>query len=226
MNAPAGHQPRLLLVEDERALAGLLAGVLGESGYAVELATDGQQGLHLGLTRRYDVAILDRGLPVLDGIDLLRALRRRGVAVPVLVLTARTAVADRVQGLDAGAEDYLGKPFDLDELLARLRALRRVHLAEADLLPLPDGRSLHVADRSVRLPDASPLVLSERECELLAVLATRPGQIFERDELRRRVFPEADPSVVDVYVHYLRRKLGRSIVRTIRGVGYRLGERG
>ncbi|WP_322767651.1 response regulator transcription factor [Frankia sp. Cr1] len=226
MNEPAGNRPRLLLVEDERALAGLLAGVLEASGYDVDLAGDGQRGLHLGLTRRYDVAVLDRGLPVLDGIDLLRALRRRGMAVPVLILTARTAVADRVQGLDAGAEDYLGKPFDLDELLARLRALRRIHLEQADLLPLPGGRRLNVARGSVQLPDGSLLVLSERECDLLAVLATRPGQVFKRDELRRRVFPDADPAVVDVYVHYLRRKLGRSIVRTSRAVGYRLGESG
>src|SRR3954452_3590817 len=140
--------PRLLLVEDDRELAGLLDGLLGEEGYDVDVAPDGQAGLHLGLTRSYDVVVLDRGLPAIEGLDLLGRWRARGVTVPVLVLSALGLARDRVDGLDAGAEDYLAKPFDLDELLARLRALLRRHHARADTLPLPDGR-LVVSSRSV-----------------------------------------------------------------------------
>lgn len=222
---PAGSRPRLLLVEDERGLADLLTGVLEDVGYAVDRAFDGQRALHLGLCRPYEVIVLDLGLPVVDGVAVLRAWRQRGVRVPVLVLTARGGVADRVDVLDSGAEDFLGKPFDLDELLARLRALLRRHLDWAARLPLPGGRVLEPATRSVRLDDDVPVDLSERECGLLELLATRPGQVFDRVELRDRVFPDAEPPVVDVYVHYLRRKLGRTTIRTVRGVGYQLGKR-
>ncbi|WP_050795805.1 response regulator transcription factor [Parafrankia sp. EUN1f] len=218
-------RPRVLLVEDEQELATLVAGVLHGAGYAVDLAGDGQRGLHLGLTHHYEVIVVDRGLPVVDGLEVLRAWRRCGVGTPVLVLTARSAVADRVEGLDAGAEDYLGKPFDLSELLARLRALRRRGQpdAAAEALALPGGRRLDLASRTVEGTDGAVVALSGRECALLALLAGRPEQVFERQTLGERVFGDADPAIVDVYVHYLRRKLGRSVVRTVRGVGYRLG---
>jgi DNA-binding response OmpR family regulator len=232
--APAVERPRLLLVEDEPSLADLLVGLLRDAGYEVECAFDGQRALHLGLTRDYDVVVLDLGLPVVDGIDVLRAWRSRSVVVPVLILTARGAVTDRVEGLDAGADDFLVKPFGLDELFARLRAIRRQHLDRAAHLPLPHGRRLDLANRTVYgLPVGADgpetasangqVRLSERECTLLALLATRPLRAFARDELRERLFPYAEPAVVDVYVHYLRRKLGRSIIRTVRGVGYQLG---
>ena len=212
---------RVLLVEDEPELAAMLARLLAEEGYSVDVAEDGQRGLHLGLTRSYGVVVLDRGLPAIEGLDLLARWRGRGVTTPVLVLSALGNPADRVAGLDAGAEDYLGKPFDVDELLARLRALRRRHLDTARTLPLPggsldvDGREATVGDRVVSL--------SERECALLSTLATRPTRVFTRDDLRSLVFEDAQPEVVESYVHYLRRKLGPDVVATVRGRGYRLG---
>ncbi len=201
----------------------MLAGLLRQEGYAVDVARDGQRGLHLGLTGAYEVLVVDRGLPVVEGLDLVRRLRTKGVGAPVLVLTAQGTVADRVDGLDAGAEDYLVKPFDVDEFLARLRALRRRHGDSAEVLPAPGGR-LDIARRLVERTDGSTVELSRTEADLLAVLARRPRQVFERDDLLAQVFGAADsPGSVDTYVHYLRRKLGRDVVRTVRGVGYRLG---
>jgi two-component system response regulator QseB len=166
--------------------------------------------------------VLDRGLPALDGLDLLSRLRSRGVSAPTLILSALGSPADRVVGLDAGAEDYLSKPFDVDELLARLRALRRRHLDTARVLPLPGG-TLDLDTRQVVIGTGPPVRLSERECGLLATLAVRPSRVFTRDDLRAIVFDDAGAEVVDTYVHYLRRKLGRNIVGTVRGRGYQLG---
>ena len=216
---------RLLLVEDDAALRAMLTDLLTDSGYAVEAAADGQRGLHLGLTHPFDVLLLDRRLPVVEGLDLLAGLRSRGVTTPVLMLSAIAQPADRVEGLDAGAEDYLGKPFDVDELLARLRALQRRHLDNARSLPLGNGR-LDLDTRQVHSPEPTvdPIRLSDRECSLLATLATRPGQVYSRNDLLAIVFPDAENEiVVDTYVHYLRRKLGRGVVATVRGRGYQLG---
>ncbi|MBI1757907.1 MAG: response regulator transcription factor [Actinobacteria bacterium] len=204
----------------------MLTGLLSDEGYLVESASDGQRGLHLGLVHSYDIVLLDRGLPAVDGVDLLGRLRSRGVTTPVLILSARGSPADRVEGLDAGAEDYLVKPFDIDELLARLRALRRRHLDTARSLPV-GARRLDLDSRQV-LPasgtSADPVRLSERECALLATLAGRPSRVFSRAELLAQVFPDAESEVVvDTYVHYLRRKLGRDTVATVRGRGYQLG---
>jgi two-component system, OmpR family, response regulator QseB len=213
----------LLLVEDDRELRTLLRRLLVGAGYRVDEAADGQAGLHLGLTRGYDVLLLDRGLPALDGVELLRRLRRRGVGTPALLLSAFGSVRDRVSGLDAGAEDYLVKPFDVDELLARLRALRRRHQDSAERIAVGNG-FLDLAGRCVRLGDGTEVELSGREADLLTVLAGRPDQVFSREELRERVFDAAESaSIVDTYVHYLRRKLGRGVVRTVRGLGYRAG---
>ncbi|GAA2575096.1 response regulator transcription factor [Dactylosporangium fulvum] len=221
--AEAGEGARLLLVEDDPQLAGLLDELLTDEGYRVEVARDGQAGLHLGLCRRYDVIVIDRMLPAVEGLDLLRRLRGRGVVTPVLVLTARAAVADRVDGLDAGAEDYLTKPFDVTELLARLRALRRRHAEHADRVPVGAG-SLDPGTRVVHPPGGAPVALSDRECALLHTLAVRPRQVFSRDDLLALVFDTAEsPGVVDTYVHYLRRKLGQQVVRTVRGLGYQIG---
>lgn len=216
---------RLLLVEDDADLRAMLTELLTDSGYAVEAAADGQRGLHLGLTQHFDVLLLDRRLPVVEGLDLLAGLRSRGVTTPALVLSAIAQPADRVAGLDAGAEDYLGKPFDVDELLARLRALRRRHLDTARSIPLGSSR-LDLDTRQVHSPDRrdDPVRLSDRECSLLATLATRPGQVYSRHDLVAIVFPDAENEiVVDTYVHYLRRKLGRDVVATVRGRGYQLG---
>jgi two-component system, OmpR family, response regulator len=222
MNEPGAGIP-LLLVEDDTQLGPLLVELLGEAGYRVDLATDGQAGLHRGLTREYDVLIVDRGLPAIDGADLVARLRSRGVATPAMLLTARSAVADRIEGLDAGAEDYLVKPFDVDELLARVRALRRRHHDAAEVIRLGQGW-LDLGGRCARLSDGSEVVLSGRELDLLTTLARRPGRVFSRGELRERVFDAAESSsIVDTYVHYLRRKLGADVIRTVRGLGYRIG---
>ncbi|WP_307071588.1 response regulator transcription factor [Streptomyces sp. B3I8] len=214
---------RLLLVEDDRELADMLSGTLRDEGYAVDVATDGQRGLHLGLSREYDVLVVDRRLPALDGLDLLGRLRSRAVRTPVLMLTGMGAVNDRIDGLDAGADDYLVKPFDLDELSARLRALCRRALDSADVLSIGSGR-LFVGRREVELAGGERIALAAREFALLWVLASHPDAVFSRAQLRRLVFQEAPASsIVDTYVYYLRRKLGRKVVRTVRGSGYRLG---
>ncbi len=215
---------RLLIVEDDRVLAAMLTELFVDEGYQVDVAHDGQQGLHCGLTDDYDAMIVDRGLPVMDGAELVAVLRARGIGTPALLLTARGAVQDRVEGLDAGAQDYLIKPFEVPELLARVRALLR----------RPDGRTtLRAGDicldrvtRTVTGTGGGAVELSEREAALLAVLMGAPRRVFTRGQLLAAVFTSADsPGVVDTYVHYLRRKLGRDVVRTVHGTGYRLGVR-
>jgi len=214
----------VLLIEDDASLSEMLAEILTSEAYAVTAARDGQTGLHLALTGSYELIILDRGLPAIDGLDLLTRLRSRGIVTPVIILSALGLPRDRVDGLDAGAEDYLPKPFDVDELLARMRALRRRHRDHADTLPVPGGR-LVVVNRIVEQSNGAVTSLSDRECSLLELLARRPQQIFSRSELLDRVFTGADEDgVVDTYVHYLRRKLGTPVVRTVRGLGYQLGE--
>ena len=213
--------PRLLLVEDDRDLGPLLVEVLSEA-YQVDHAVDGQRGLHAALTSRYDVMVVDRGLPGIEGIDLVRRLRRQAITAPVLILTARGTVADRVEGLDAGAEDYLVKPFEIDELMARLRALRRRLLDTAEVLDL-GVRTFDVPGR--RVADGDGFIdLSGEEASLLETLARRPERVFSRAELLDRVFDASDvPGTVDTYVYYLRRKLGRGAIRTVHGLGYRWG---
>ena len=214
---------RVLLVEDDRRLSELLVRLLTVESYDVLPVFDGQAGLHHGLTGRWDALVIDRTLPAMEGVDLVRRLRSRGITTPIMLLTARGTTEDRVEGLDAGAEDYVVKPFDSDELLARLRALLRRH---ADTSPMIDlgGRRLDVATRRVLSPDADPVELSAQECALLRVIAANPGRVRTREELHRRVFQNADsPNAVDTYVYYLRRKLGPGTIRTVRGLGYALG---
>jgi two-component system response regulator QseB len=215
--------PTLLIVDDDRALSGMLVELFTDEGYEVDAAYDAQQGLHRGLTGGYDALIVDRGLPVMDGVELIGVLRSRGVGTPILVLTARGATTDRVDGLDAGAQDYLVKPFEVPELLARVRALVRRPNDSATLRV--DGLSLDRLTRTVSGRRVGVDVeLSEREAALLSVLMGTPGRIFTRGQLLSSAFDGVDtPGVVDTYVHYLRRKLGRGIVRTVRGTGYRLG---
>lgn len=216
-------KPKVLLVEDDRELAGMLGELLTDEGYETEAAYDGQRGLHLGLTGHYDVLVIDRRLPVLDGLELLRRLRARAVTTRVLVLSALGEVADRVAGLDAGADDYLVKPFEAEELLARLRALGRRDLDGAECLPLGTA-ALDLQRHEVVLPRGERITLSGREFELLRTLAQRPKAIHPRAALRTRVFADTTgESIVDTYVYYLRRKLGRDAVRTVHGLGYQIG---
>ncbi|MEW1954387.1 response regulator transcription factor [Terrabacter sp. NPDC080008] len=215
-------RPRLLLVEDDPDLSQMLAELLDEEGYAVTAVRDGQAGLHRGLVDDWDVLVVDRGLPGIEGVDLVTRLRSRGLSAPVLFLTARGTVADRVEGLDAGAQDYVVKPFDVEEVLARLRALLRPVGGASNELAV-GARRLLVGEQRV-VGDGDEVMLSGREARLLETLARRPTRVFSRDELLAAAFDHADTlGAVDTYVYYLRRKLGKSVVETVHGVGYRLG---
>ncbi|MEU7875885.1 response regulator transcription factor [Dactylosporangium sp. NPDC049140] len=216
-----GH---ILIVEDDRDVGTMLQRLFRSEGYAADLAPDGQAGLHHALSRAYDAMIIDRGLPAIEGVDLLGRLRRSGISTPTLILTALGTLADRVAGLDAGAEDYLVKPFEIDELLARVRALLRRHPAATRTLAIGTAKFDLVA-RTVSRDDGSTAALSGREADLLRLLAEHPSRPFSRDEIVSQVFPDAAAdSLVDTYVYYLRRKLGAGAVTTVRGVGYRLGD--
>ncbi|PND58085.1 two-component system response regulator [Mycobacterium sp. ENV421] len=217
--------PAVLVVEDDHALSAMLAGLLTEEGYRVDTAYDGQQGLHRGLTGDYDALIVDRGLPVMDGADLIALLRSKGIATPALILTARGAVDDRVEGLDAGAQDYLVKPFEVPELLARVRALLR-RIDNSATVVAAGGLRLDRVTRRVSgaATDGRDVELSEREASLLATLMSAPKRVYSRAQLLDLVFEGAESGgAVDLYVHYLRRKLGKQVIRTVHGAGYRFG---
>jgi two-component system OmpR family response regulator len=219
---------RILIVEDEEHLARLVAEVLGREGHAAETAFDGRTGLARALSEDFDLVVLDRMLPDLDGIQVVKRLRAAELGVPVLMLTARSQLEDRVEGLDAGADDYLPKPFAFPELLARVRALARrppektdrgAVLAVGDI-ELDPGR--HEVRRAGERID-----LTAKEFALLATLMQRPGQVFTRSVLMDTVWggtTGAYTNAVDLYVHYLRKKLDRdgepSRVRTVHGAGY------
>lgn len=182
---------RVLIAEDDSRLAAMLASLLRSEGFEPEVAADGQRALHRGLTGAFDVLVLDRGLPAVEGLSVLRGLRDSGVTTPVLVLSALGTAPDRVDGLNAGAEDYLAKPFDIDELVARVRALTRRASATVPTVRFPGGR-LDPDSRTVTLDDGTRTVLSERESALLERLARRPGQVFSRALLLDEVFADAD----------------------------------
>ncbi|MDI3212386.1 response regulator transcription factor [Arthrobacter sp. AL12] len=216
-------RPSLLLVEDDVVLGPLIAELL-EPDYRIRLAANGQEGLHLGLTRAWDVMVIDRGLPLMDGIALISALRSKGVSTPILILTALGATDEKVTGLDAGANDYMSKPFDAGELAARLRALTRTFAPAAASVSIGDWE-LDPASRSVRSAYGALVSLTAKEAELLAALAAEPGRVFTREELLSEHFQAGDqPGVIDTYVHHLRRKISRTVVRTVHGVGYQIGD--
>lgn len=219
---------RVLVVEDEPGIALFVRQGLSEAGYAVDVAGDGEEGLDYALAAEYDAIILDILLPRMDGLDVLRQVRDRGVMTPVLLLTARDAVEDRVQGLDAGADDYLVKPFAFSELLARIRALlRRPPLQAGAVLRVGDLEmdvARHEARRAQRVVELSP-----REFALLEYLMRHPAQVLSRTQIIEHVWNfdfSYESNVVDVYIGYLRRKLNRGsdtpLIQTVRGVGYRL----
>jgi two-component system, OmpR family, response regulator len=219
---------RVLLVEDDDKFARAIARGLRHEGYAVDLAADGDAALLQAAVWEYDAIVLDLMLPRRDGLSVCEALRERGIWVPVLIVTARGQVAERVRGLDAGADDYLAKPFAFDELLARLRALMRRAPAErpavlrvGDLLVDPATREVHRGDRAVDL--------TAREFAVLEYLARNAGRAVTRTHLLEHVWDEnyeGSTNVVDVYVGYLRKKLerpsDRPLIRTLRGVGWML----
>jgi DNA-binding response OmpR family regulator len=220
---------RLLVVEDDRLLGDALQAGLTQAGYAVDWVRDGAaatEALADGTLHGYAAAVLDLGLPKRDGIEVLRGLRRRGSVLPVLILTARDTVEDRIGGLDAGADDYLVKPFDMGELAARLRAL--IRRAEGRPAPVIEcqGVALDPAAHTVTV-DGAPVELSAKEFALLRVLMLNAGRVLSRGQLEQQLYnwdDETGSNTVEVYVHHLRRKLGRELIRTIRGVGYLVGK--
>ena len=217
---------RILLVEDDALLGdGLRAGLMLD-GYGVDWARDGEAARLAWLAEDYDACVLDLGLPRRDGLSVLKEARARGKRTPVLILTARDTTADKVAGLDAGADDYLLKPFELEELRARLRALlRRASGAAAPLLRHGD-LALDPAARRVTLAEA-PITLSAREYALLHDLITHKGHIRSRQELESSLYAwgeEVESNTVEVYIHHLRKKIGADLIRTVRGLGYVLGE--
>lgn len=217
------QRARILVVEDDARLSAMLRDLLEAEGYEVVVVADGQRALHEGLTQSFDVLLLDRGLPVIEGLDVLTKWRQHGVLTPTLILSALGNPSDRVEGLNRGAEDYLSKPFNIDELLARLKALQRRLLSTVPVLRIPGGK-LETTSRTVTLDDSIIVSLSEREADLIETLARRPEQVFTREDLMVMVFANADEAnIIDTYVHYLRKKLGRDSVLTVRGLGYRLG---
>jgi two-component system OmpR family response regulator len=219
---------RILVVEDELKMASLLRRGLGEEGHVVDVAGRGDEGLWMAGEVQYDAIVLDLMLPGIDGFELCRRLRHGGVWTPVLVLTARDSVEDRVSGLDAGADDYLPKPFSFAELFARLRALARRGAAERPAVVQVDDLRLDPATRQVwRGP--TEIGLSAKEFALMETFMRRPGHVLTREQLLEHAWDfafEPNSNVVDVYIRYLREKIdrpfGRRSIETVRGVGYRL----
>src|SRR5665213_3389179 len=217
---------RILVVEDEPKLADLLARGLREEGHAADVATEGEQALWMAQAAPFDAIVLDVMLPGIDGFEVCRRLRASEVWAPVLMLTARDAVEDRVSGLDAGADDYLVKPFAFDELLARLRALtRRAPTERPTMVEVADLRLDPAAHRAWRA--GVELDLSAKEFALLELFMRNPGVVLSRGQLLDGAWDmsfERRSNIIDVYVRYLRGKIGRDSIDTVRGRGYRLRE--
>jgi two-component system OmpR family response regulator/two-component system response regulator QseB len=215
---------RILLVEDDSLLGDGLRAGLRQLGFVVDWVRDGEAAERELRTESYAAAVLDLGLPRKDGLDVLAGVRRAGVATPVLVLTARDAVPERVRGLNAGADDYVIKPVDLDELAARLRALvRRAHGQPLECLSAQNV-VLDTAARSVRQAGET-VVLSTREFDLLQVFMLSANRVLSREQLEQQLYSwgqEVDSNAIEVHIHNLRRKLGAGLIHTVRGVGYLL----
>jgi Response regulators consisting of a CheY-like receiver domain and a winged-helix DNA-binding domain len=215
---------RLLLVEDDTMIGRAMRQGLGDAGFTVDWVTDGTAAELALANGVYDLAVLDLGLPGKDGMAVLAGLRSRRDPLPVLVVTARDAVPDRVAGLNAGADDYVLKPFDLDELVARVRALLRRHAGSASPLLECGKLSLDPVRREVRLAGQA-VPLSAREFAILEALMQRPGAVLSREQLEDAVYgwgQEVGSNAVEVHLHHLRRKLGADAIRNVRGVGYKI----
>jgi two-component system response regulator QseB len=219
----SGSRPYLLLIEDDPRLGPLMARVL-QASFEVELLADGLEGCERALSGVHDVLVIDRRLPSLDGLSIVRRLRQAHVTTPILVLTALGTTADKVDGLDAGANDYLVKPFAYDELKARLRALTRRFDPQGVGLPVGEW-TFYPDDGCIYSPHIGRVLLTPRECGLLRLLAQDPQRTFTREQILHAVFsPDDQPGTVDTYVHYLRRKTDRDVILTVRRKGYRLGQ--
>ena len=216
---------RVLVVEDEAALSRQLRAALEQAGYAVDCAADGARADFLGQTERYDAVLLDLGLPKIDGLTLVHRWRSAGLQMPVLILTARGSWHEKVQGIDSGADDYVAKPFRMEEVLARLRAL--IRRASGNVAPELRCRGLIVDPRAARVTlDGVAVKLTGHEFRVLSYLMHNRGRVVPQSELTEHIYSEGvdrDSNTVEVFVARLRRKLGASLIETVRGLGYRLG---
>jgi two-component system, OmpR family, response regulator len=213
---------RLLLVEDDAMIGEAVLDVLRTEHYAVDWVRDGVMADAALRSETYDLVLLDLGLPKRDGLEVLRALRGRRQTMPVLIATARDAVGDRVAGLDAGADDYVVKPFDTDELLARIRALIRRSAGHAEPVFSHKGVTLNPATREASV-NGEAVTLSAREWAVLEPMLLRPGTVFSRTQLEEKLYgwkEDISSNAVEVYVHGLRKKLGADLIQTVRGLGY------
>lgn len=215
---------RVLIAEDEPLLSEQLAGALRDAGYAVDTAADGARAEFLGQTEEYDAVLLDLGLPKLDGLTILRKWREAGLTVPVLVLTARGSWSEKVQGIDGGADDYLGKPFRIEEVLARLRAL--IRRASGQVTPELRSGAVALDPRLGRVTlDGVPVKLTSHEFRVLSYLMHHRGRVVSQGELTEHIYSQdsdRDSNTVEVFIARLRRKLGPSLIETVRGLGYRI----
>jgi two-component system OmpR family response regulator len=217
---------RLLIVEDEPTLGTQLKTTLEGAGYAVDLATDGEDGHYLGQTESYDAVILDLGLPVMDGLTVLDKWRKEGKTFPVLLLTARDSWSDKVAGLDSGADDYLAKPFQTEELIARLRALIRRAAGNASAEMIAGDVRLDTRSGRVTLA-GEPVKLTAQEYKLLSYLLHHKGKVVSRTELIEHIYDQdfdRDSNTIEVFVTRIRKKLGADVITTIRGLGYSLDD--
>lgn len=215
---------RILIAEDEPALATQLAAALGDAGYAVECAADGERADELAQTESFDAIVLDLGLPRIDGLSLLRAWREAGVATPVLVLTARGSWHEKVQGIDGGADDYMAKPFRIEEVLARLRAL--IRRASGQVATELRCGAVVLDPRAARVTvDGVPVKLTGHEYRVVAYLMHHQGQVVSQSELVEHIYAQSfdrESNTVEVFIARLRRKLGSGSIETVRGMGYRM----
>jgi DNA-binding response OmpR family regulator len=213
---------RILLVEDDTMIGESVLDLLRAEHYAVDWVKDGEMAETALRTQTYDLVLLDLGLPRRDGLSVLRALRARKERIPVLIATARDSVQQRIEGLDAGADDYVLKPYDLDELLARIRALLRRASGRAEPVYEHKGVTINPASREVMV-GGQPVVLSAREWAVLEPLLARPGLVLSRAQLEEKLYgwkDEISSNAVEVYIHGLRKKLGAELIQNVRGVGY------
>lgn len=213
---------RALLIEDDEDLGEIIRTALAREGNTVDWVKDGQAAISALSTENFDIAILDLGLPKIPGLEVLRTVRNQGNSIPILILTAHEAIEERVKGLDMGADDYMVKPFDLDELSARIRAMRRRDSGRANPIIIYKGIQLDPAAHTVEF-EAQSFSLPRREFALLQKLLENPGKALSREQLTQSIYSwdeDVDSNALEVHIHNLRKKFGNDMIRTIRGVGY------
>ncbi len=213
---------RILIIEDDEILANTLKEGLSEEGYAVDVAYTGDDGLYMAETMPYDVILLDLMLPEIDGFTILERLRKEGIDIPVLILTAKDSIDDKVEGLDRGADDYITKPFEFSELLARIRAL--IRRASGNRNPIIKVRDITIDTASHEVyKNGERIPLSTKEYNILLYLVANRGKVITRDELMEHIYDwekSIESNVIDVYINFLRKKLSKDLIETVRGAGY------